>query len=107
MPGPSVARAAYNADVATERVPSATLAVVGGPGCWVDPVERVQGGCGQVHRVHRQRPRRLVGFVLVALVLGLIAQPAAGVNLAHSVMSSRSRNQRPGGWRSHSTCWPW
>jgi hypothetical protein len=38
-----------------------------------------------VHRVHRQGRRLLAGFAALAL-LGLLAGPAAGVNLAHSVV---------------------
>jgi hypothetical protein len=39
-----------------------------------------------VHPVTRQRRRRLAGLVLVAALLGLAAQPAAGLNVAHPVV---------------------
>ncbi len=41
-----------------------------------------------MHRVHRQRRRLLAGSAVLAALLGLLAGPAAGVNVAHSVVVS-------------------
>jgi len=41
-----------------------------------------------VHQVKFQRRRLLAGFAALAALLGLLAAPAAGVNLAHSVVVS-------------------
>jgi hypothetical protein len=41
-----------------------------------------------MHRVHRQRRRLLAGSAVLAVLLGLLAGPAAAVNVVHSVVVS-------------------
>ena len=78
MVGPARVALRYNADVAAERDEPAA-----GP----NRLAVFPGGCAEVHRV-RQRRRLLAGTAVLAVLLGLLAGPAAAVNVAHSVVVS-------------------